>query len=102
MGALGIIDNIELNHYIAIGELGLDGSLVSVVGALPAALNAHAQEKGLICPASSGQEAAWAGNLEILAAPSLMSLINHFKGNQILAPPLSKITTPFSSQSATV
>ena len=42
---------------------------------------------GLICPASQGGEAAWAGRIEVLAAPSLLSLINHFRGTQVLTPP---------------
>ena len=44
--------------------------------------------KGLICPAACGSEAAWAGEeVDILAAPHLLSLVNHFKGHQLLARP---------------
>src|SRR4029079_859725 len=44
--------------------------------------------KGLICTAACGPEAAWAGeDVEILAAPHLLSLVNHFKGLQTLARP---------------
>jgi magnesium chelatase family protein len=42
---------------------------------------------GLICPAACGSEAAWAGDLDILAPVSLLALINHFKGTQVLSPP---------------
>ena len=42
---------------------------------------------GLICPASQGGEAAWAGRIEVLAAADLLSLINHFRGTQVLTPP---------------
>ncbi len=48
---------------------------------------ARTRGRGLICPAASGGEAAWAGGLDVLAAPSLLALINHFKGTQILSPP---------------
>ena len=72
--------------YAAIGELALDGSIRTVPGALPAAIGANAMGKGLICPAASGSEAAWAGeDVDILAAPHLLSLVNHFKGLQMLA-----------------
>src|SRR4029077_18321353 len=41
--------------------------------------------KGLICPAACGSEAALAGeDVDILAAPHLLSLVNHFKGHQLL------------------
>jgi magnesium chelatase family protein len=74
--------------YAAIGELALDGSIRTVPGALPAAIGANAMGKGLICPAACGSEAAWAGeDVDILAAPHLLSLVNHFKGLQTLARP---------------
>jgi magnesium chelatase family protein len=74
--------------YAAIGELALDGSIRAVPGALPAAIGANAMGKGLICPAACGPEAAWAGeDVDILAAPHLLSLVNHFKGLQTLARP---------------
>ncbi len=37
---------------------------------------------------AQGPEAAWAGNVEVLAAPDLLSLLNHFKGRALLAPPV--------------
>ena len=57
---------------------------------LPAALGASLRELGLICPAAQGGEAAWAGErLEVLPAPDLLALINHFRGTQVLSPPAS-------------
>ena len=92
--ALGILVAMEtlpmedLDHYVALGELGLDGGLAPVSGVLPAAVSANGQDKGLICPAVNGAEAAWAGSaFEIVAAPSLLALINHFRGSQILSRP---------------
>ena len=41
----------------------------------------------MICPAVQGGEAAWAGSVEVLAPPDLLSLINHFKGTQVLTSP---------------
>jgi magnesium chelatase family protein len=74
--------------YAAIGELALDGSIRPVPGALPAAIGANAMGKGLICPSACGAEAAWAGeDVDILAAPHLLSLVNHFKGLQTLRRP---------------
>jgi len=80
--------------YAAIGELALDGSIRAVPGALPAAIGANAMGKGLICPAACGSEAAWAGeDVDILAAPHLLSLVNHFKGLQTLARPKAALET---------
>jgi magnesium chelatase family protein len=74
--------------FAAVGELALDGSIRAVPGALPAAIGANAMRKGLICPAACGPEAAWAGeDVDILAAPHLLSLVNYFKGLQSLARP---------------
>lgn len=74
--------------YAVIGELGLDGSIAAVAGALPAAVAANGLGLGLICPAASGPEAAWAGgDASILAPKSLIQLVNHFKGTQALTPP---------------
>lgn len=88
LSALGLIDRESLAGYVAVGELGLDGRITSVPGVLLAALHAGERDLGLICPASQGSEAAWAGSIEVLAAPDLLTLLNHFKGEQMLAPPL--------------
>jgi len=86
--ALDILPADAVQGCVALGELALDGAITAVAGALPTALNALGREMGLICPAASGPEAAWAGDqLMILAAPSLLALVNHFRGTQILAPP---------------
>jgi magnesium chelatase family protein len=61
---------------------------VAVPGVLSAAVGASAAELGLICPASQGGEAAWAGNIEVLAAPDLLALVAHFRGSQVLTPPV--------------
>ena len=84
--AMGVIEAETMARYVALGELALDGKLTAVAGALPAAMGANAQGRGLICPAACGGEAAWAGG-EVLAPESLLALINHFKGAQVLTPP---------------
>ncbi len=85
--AMGVLPVEELIGYAALGELGLDGALIPTAGVLPAAIAANARDLGLICPARSGAEAAWAGGGEVVAAPDLIALVNHFKGTQILAAP---------------
>ncbi len=88
MVAMGAISPEAIADYAAIGELALDGSIRAVPGALPAAIGANAMGKGLICPEACGPEAAWAGeNVDVIAAPHLLSLVNHFKGLQTLPRP---------------
>jgi magnesium chelatase family protein len=90
---MGILPAEEMLNYLILGELSLDGSIVQVSGALPAAIGANSRSKGIICPSQNGKEAAWSGNTSILAPNSLLALINHFKGTQILSQP--EISTAF-------
>jgi len=85
--AMGILPREELENYFVLGELSLDGHCNSVSGVLPTAVEAVARSLDIICPEASGPEAAWAGDLEILAPKSLLALINHFKGTQVLSAP---------------
>ena len=85
--AMGILPADEISEYWALGELGLDGALAPVTGVLAAAVAANAEDCGLICPQSLGGEAAWSGSAKILAPGSLLALINHFKGTQVLPVP---------------
>ncbi len=87
MAAMGVAPANAFEGYVAIGGLSLDACLAGVAGALPAGMAAHAAGLGLICPASCGPEAAWAGDIEILAADTLMGVLNHVKGVAALSPP---------------
>jgi magnesium chelatase family protein len=85
--AMEVLPAEELASYMALGELSLDGSVTSVAGVLLAGLAAAGRASGIICPAACGGEAAWAGEVEIIAAPNLLAIVNHFKGTQLLPPP---------------
>ncbi len=87
MVAIGVLPMDALEGFAAMGELSLDGTIAPVTGALPAAMAAHGMGLGLICPEASGPEAAWAGDLAILAPRNLIALINHIKGRQVLEQP---------------
>ena len=86
LAAMGVLPADEIAGYTALGELALDGALTAVAGVLPAAVHAASRDLGLICPATSGGEAAWAGSVDVLAAGGLLALVNHFKGTQVLSP----------------
>ena len=87
LASMGVIAPDALDGWAAVGELGLDGQIAAVGGTLPAAMAAGAMGLGLICPEANGPEAAWAGDTAILAPRSLIGLINHFRGTQILRAP---------------
>ncbi len=91
LAAMGVVPASEMAEMVALGELSLDGQITAVAGVLPAALAASEQSRGLICPAACGAEAAWAADLNIIAAPSLIALVNHIKGAQVLQPPVARI-----------
>jgi magnesium chelatase family protein len=99
LAAMGVVPRESIAGYVVLGELALDGSLSRVPGVLPAAIAARAAGRGVICPAVCGGEAAWggfdadpqgpggSGGSPIIAAPSLLALINHLRGQQKLAAP---------------
>ena len=80
LSAMEIIPERSVSSFTIMGELGLDGTISGVTGILPAAIFANSLNQGFICPFSQGSEAAWSGISNILAASSLLELINHFKG----------------------
>ncbi|ESQ80888.1 YifB family Mg chelatase-like AAA ATPase [Asticcacaulis sp. YBE204] len=88
MVVMGVLPQDALDAYVCAGELKLDGRIGAMAGALPAALAASSFGMGLICPEENGREAAWAGDVPILAPRSLIDIINHFKGHAVLSPPL--------------
>lgn len=87
LAAMGVVDLEAIADYMAVGELALDGRVIASPGVLLAALHASGIEKGLICPAAQGAEARWASGVEIVAAPDLISLLNHLKGTLRLPVP---------------
>ncbi|MBL8831315.1 MAG: YifB family Mg chelatase-like AAA ATPase [Rhodospirillales bacterium] len=88
--AMGALPADLVERYVVLGELTLDARILPVPGVLLAAMAAHARGAGLVCPEACGGEAAWAAaarDFEILAAPTLLSLLNHLRGGQMLARP---------------
>lgn len=94
LSAMGLVDAETLAHFVVVGELGLDGKVAGSPGVLLAALHASSRGMGLICPAVQGPEAAWAGQIEVVAAPDLLALLNHLKGQAVLRPPEPGVVDP--------
>src|SRR5215210_6969984 len=94
LAAIGAADAESLSHYVVVGELSLDGRIAISPGVLLAAIHASANDKGLICPAAQGSEAAWAGELDVVAAPDLLALLAHLKGTALLPAPADAEVEP--------
>ncbi|TMV10171.1 ATP-binding protein [Ruegeria sediminis] len=84
LAALDIIPMDAVEGTVALGELSLDGSLMPVVGALPAAMTAAAENRALLCPRASSAEAAWVGAAQVLGADTLGAVVRHFSGQSPL------------------
>lgn len=86
LAALEIVPRDAAEQTVALGELSLDGSLVPVIGALPAALAAAEEDRVLLCPLACGPEAAWVGATQVLGARTLAEVVRHYTGQGPIAP----------------
>mgnify|MGYP000014664079 CR=1 FL=1 len=86
LAALEIIPHDDAAQTVALGELSLDGTLVPVVGALPAAMAAAQEDRTLLCPQACGAEAAWVGTVNVIAPRTLSDMVRHFTGQSVLQP----------------
>lgn len=86
LAAIDLIPREEAEATVSIGELSLDGRLVAVAGALPAAMTAAAEGKTLVCPQACGSEAAWVGAATVIAPATLACGLRHFTGQAPLSP----------------
>jgi magnesium chelatase family protein len=92
MAAMGAIDGAQVEDFVVLGELALDGTISPVAGVLPAAIAANGERLGLICPKACGPEAAWAdADMPILAPMSLIAVANHFRGVQVMSRPQPRV-----------
>ena len=74
-----ILSKEVLEHYVAIGELGLDGRLCKAQGTLCAAIHAMKMNRTLICPFENSNEASWSGYKDILNPKTLHEIILYFQ-----------------------
>ncbi|GGE37638.1 YifB family Mg chelatase-like AAA ATPase [Actibacterium pelagium] len=86
LAALEILPPDAVQSTVVLGEMSLDGALIPVSGALPAAMAAAEENRNLLCPAACGPEAAWVGATQVIAPASLAEVIRHFTGQMPLDP----------------
>lgn len=87
LAATGTVSSEKLGRYLLIGELGLDGSLQAIRGALPIAIAARSQGfEGLILPKQNAREAAVVNNLSVYGVENITEVIDFFNGAGQLTP----------------
>ena len=86
LAAIEVIPRDEVERSLSLGEMSLDGVLMPVAGALPAAVLAAEEGRTMLCPAPSAPEAAWVGATEVIGARTLSDVIRHFTGAAVLSP----------------
>ncbi|MCF6445542.1 YifB family Mg chelatase-like AAA ATPase [Nereida sp. MMG025] len=86
LAAIDILPEDSVESTVSLGELSLDGNLVPVIGALPAAMTAAQEERDLICPSLCGAEAAWVDATRVIAPANLNAAIGHISGRSIIEP----------------
>ena len=82
LAAHGKVDESMLSEFMMIGELGLDGQLKPVAGALPVAIRARKEQfKGLIVPKENAREAAVVNQLDVYGMENLADVISFLNGS---------------------
>lgn len=96
LAANGKIDAERLGDYMMIGELGLDGRLQPVRGALPIAIKARADRfKGLIVPKQNIREAAVVNNIDVYGMENIAEVIAFFNGDTSISPTVTDTRKEF-------
>jgi len=99
LAANGKVTDDMLEKYMLVGELGLDGRLQPIRGALPIAIRARAEKfKGLIVPQQNIREAAVVNQLEVYGMDTLMDVINFLNGNNNYEPTVIDTRREFFEQ----
>ena len=87
LAAMGKVRPEHLSEYMLIGELGLDGKIQPVRGALPIAIRARKEEfKGLLVPKDNIREAAVVNRLSVYGMDNLLDVVRFLNDNGTFEP----------------
>lgn len=86
LAAIGVLSAEDVLDVVSLGELGLDGRVRPVPGALHAALMAAQDGRSLLCPKANGAEAAWVGAAAVCGLGTLAEAIGHLSGDRLIEP----------------
>jgi len=96
LAASSQIANQEIENYVIMGELSLDGTLQPIKGALPIAIKAQKDGfKGFFLPKQNAKEAAVVNNLDVYGVESIKEVIDFFEGETTLKPTIVNVREEF-------
>ena len=99
LAALGKVKSDRLSEYMLMGELGLDGRLQPIRGALPIAIKARKEEfKGLIVPRQNIREAAVVNKLDVYGMDNLLDVVRFLNGVEGFQPTVIDTRREFYEQ----
>jgi magnesium chelatase family protein len=103
MAAAEAIKSEELDKYIIMGELSLDGTVQPIKGVLPIAIKAREEGfKGFILPKQNAREAAVVNNLEVFGVESISEVLEFFDGKLVLEPTIVNTRDEFFDNQRTL
>ena len=87
LAAGDVVATDKLSRYLIMGELGLDGNLMPIKGALPIAIKARELGyEGFILPNQNAREAAVVNNLNVYGVDNIVQVIRFLNGEDTLEP----------------
>ena len=93
-----LIQAPEIDKYMIMGELSLDGSVLPVKGILPMAIEARARGfKGMIVPSANATEAAVVNRLEVYGVDNLKQVDDFLQGNTTIEPTIVDTRAEFAA-----
>lgn len=96
LAASGQIQARQLEHFLIMGELSLDGSLQPIKGALPIAIKAKEEGfRGFILPEANAREAAIVRGLEVYGIQNIREVIAYFDKGTPLQPMVVDVRAEF-------
>ena len=95
------IENEDLDKYIIMGELSLDGSILPIKGALPIAIQARKEKfKGFILPKQNAREAAIVNQIDVIGVETLSDVIEFLEGRKTIEPTVIDTRSEFNDNLA--
>ncbi|EPR67559.1 YifB family Mg chelatase-like AAA ATPase [Cyclobacterium qasimii] len=86
----------ELEKYLIMGELALDGKLRRIKGVLPIAIEARKKGfKGFILPKENAKEASIVNNIDVIPVETLQEAIHFLEGKEVIEPMVTDTRTLF-------
>ncbi len=97
--SLNVLEAVNIDKYMLVGELSLDGTIQPIKGALPIAIKARKMGlEGLFVPEENVKEAAVVNKLKVYGIHHLMDVVNYFSGTKDLQPTIINTREMFYAQ----